>query len=257
MPERYSLPLPNLNPCFDYSFICVLTQMNSEQFQNSKAKEDAQTPQALVEELLQGALDNGTLEKAVSTAPEVGPLPSPSCPSESLEMLEEEIKTLLEKCLEIGILSLDHTVRLRNLFYTYYKALFQVDAGRSKHIPFVSDAQMFKQVLQGSQECKVFKEVLVMVRDSFEKATEYGPRKKDLAASSSSIHSNSHSETIHSSTNSHQLEQVEEILTLSPTKLSKLGQEARIGSEIEEELQRKERESDLKASRKCIFTRRL
>jgi hypothetical protein len=122
-----------------------------------------------VEKLLEEAVNNGTLEEAMSTPLQVRS-PSRSCPShglvllrtpcDSVDTLERDLRTHLDDCLASGTLSLDQASKLRTLFYTYYKArLAQLDA---------------------EQTDEIFEKIMVMVRTSFQEARESYTRKKML-----------------------------------------------------------------------------
>jgi uncharacterized protein (DUF2267 family) len=85
---------------------------------------DTQTPvmddvQAAVAKLLQEALENGTLERALSTPAQIRPAPLPSCPHLSAKSFQMQVKKLLEDAVTIGTLSLDQAEELKNLIASY------------------------------------------------------------------------------------------------------------------------------------------
>jgi len=85
--------------------------------------------EANVSKLLQDALENGTLEKALSTPAVVKPAPLPSCPNLSAKALKDSIKNLLEASVAGGTLSLDQAMELRDLIasYNHLKAQMQAE----------------------------------------------------------------------------------------------------------------------------------
>lgn len=90
--------------------------------ENPHSNKDMETN---VGKLLQDAVDNGTIEKALSAPALVQPLPLPSCPGLSARSLKQSIKNLLEDGVAKGNLRFDQAVQLRNLISTYNRAQSQ------------------------------------------------------------------------------------------------------------------------------------
>lgn len=98
-----------------------------------------------VGKLLKEALDNGTLEKALSTPTRIKPFPLPSCPYLSGKSLQRQVKTVLEDGLANGILSLQQAEELRDLIATYNLLQSQQQAEKNP-------AEILRSVLEESLE---------------------------------------------------------------------------------------------------------
>lgn len=94
----------------------VTHNMTQEFLSDSKTTEATQTA---VGNLLQEALVNGTLEKALSTPAKIKGAPLPSCPYLSARSIATEVKRLLDDGLVSGSLNLEQAEELKNLIATY------------------------------------------------------------------------------------------------------------------------------------------
>jgi polyhydroxyalkanoate synthesis regulator phasin len=94
----------------------ISQQFLSDPDTQTQVKDDVQ---AAVAKLLQEALENGTLERALSTPAQIRPAPLPSCPHLSAKSFQMQVKKLLEDAVTIGTLSLDQAEELKNLIASY------------------------------------------------------------------------------------------------------------------------------------------
>lgn len=111
--------------------------------------------QAGIHKLLQEAIDNGTLERALSTPAQIRPAPLPSCPHLSAKSFQMQVKTLLEDALAIGTLSLDQAEELKNLIASYNN---HMQGGRTQ---LEQDTDTLRQVMAAALQNGKLQEALL------------------------------------------------------------------------------------------------
>lgn len=116
-----------------------------------------QATETSIAQVLEEALVNGTFEKALSMPAQDLRLPLPSCPGMSKDVLQRQIKSLLEDAVASGGLSLDQARQLRDKVTVYNqckselseKDLVIIDYSKLYHykpparVPVVSTDQAF------------------------------------------------------------------------------------------------------------------
>merc|ERR1719159_904825 len=78
--------------------------------------------------LLEEAVNNGTLERALSTPANPVPTPLKSCPGMSVNILKKEIKQIFDDSLASGGMSLHQAEHLRDVLSTYNRLLAERQA---------------------------------------------------------------------------------------------------------------------------------